>query len=54
MATAEAAKALVAIIQPIGRAAILTEPVTRAGLRAILSALADALRAVPIGACKRA
>lgn len=50
MAAAEAAKALVAIIQPISRAPLLPEPVARAGLRAELGALAHAIRAVPVGA----
>lgn len=54
MATAEAAKALVAIVQPISRAPLLPEPVARAGLRAVLGALAHAIRAVPIGARERA
>lgn len=54
MATAEAAKTLVAIIEPGGRASVLPEPIAGAGLRAELRALAHAVGAVPIGASERA
>lgn len=54
MATAEAAKSLVAVIQPISRAAVLPEPLARARLRAELCALAHTVGAIPIGARKRA
>lgn len=54
MATAEAAKTLVAVIQSVSRASFLTKPVARSGLRAELRALAYTVGAVPVGARERA
>lgn len=54
VAAAEAAKALVTIVKPGSWASVLTGPVTRASLRAILGALAHAIRAVAVGARERA
>lgn len=54
VATAEAAKTLVAVIQSVSRASILPEAVARSGLRAELRAFAHTVGAVPVGARERA